>query len=549
MGEEVWIEKYRPSRLSEIIGQDAIVRNLQSYVKSGNMPHLIFAGPAGVGKTAAAVALAKEFFGDRWRDNFIELNASVAPETPLLVREGGKIKRTNFAELASRYGSGKYARVHFDVLSIDRNYEIKFLQASHIFRHKVSKIAEIRYEGGRLRASLSHSVIVLDEYGNLIPKKVSELSAGDLLISFQSYNFSSQSQSSRGFLPVKTVVHLLECIIGRRSVLHHFGDVGVIRTKKEAVMRILSDIGDISVSSGIQHEKFVKLVRLLRSMLSVVFIERIDVRDYDDFVYDISVPGSEMFWGGGDIPVLLHNSDERGIDTVRTSIKNFARSVPLNAPFKIIFLDEADALTHDAQSALRRTMEQYSEICRFIFSVNLSAKLIEPIQSRCAIFRFRPLSDDAIARRIRYIAEQEGLELTDEALNAIVFVANGDMRRAINTLQSAAALGMRITAEMIYEITATARPEQIEFLLRKALSGDFTTALRKLDELRDEGIFADEILAQMHRSIMRMKIPAEKKVEILNRIGETDFRIAEGANENIQLDALIAFICLISEES
>ncbi|UYZ39423.1 MAG: replication factor C small subunit [Candidatus Methanospirare jalkutatii] len=540
MGEEVWVEKYRPRTLQEIVGQDAIVRNLQSYVKSGNLPHLIFAGPAGVGKTAAAIALARELFGDFWRENFVELNASVAPETPILVRERGVIKQTNFAELASKFfkGNEKYAKLPIGILSIDHNYNIKFMPATYISRHKVDKIAEIRYEGGIIRTSLSHSVIVMDEAGGLVPKSVSALGVGDLLLTFT-------SAQRDAFLPAKTVIHLLErCgaeakewALRNQSNLRNQSSE---RISKRVVRKLLE------ASEG-ENDAIKRLKELLNAPISAVLVREIRIEEYNDFVYDVSVPGSEMFWGGT-TPILLHNSDERGIETVRKSIKNTARSVPINAPFKIIFLDEADALTHDAQSALRRTMEQYSETCRFIFSVNLSAKLIEPIQSRCAIFRFKPLPDDAIAQRIRYIASQEKLKLDEDALNAIVFVANGDMRRAINTLQSAAALSKRITADMIYEITATARPEDVEVLVRNALAGKFTEALRKLDELRAEGIFADEILAQMHRIVMNMNIPAEKKVQILSRIGEVDFRISEGANEKIQLDALIAFICLLSAE-
>ena len=535
MREEVWVEKYRPRTLQEIVGQDAIVRNLQSYVKSGNLPHLIFAGPAGVGKTAAAIALARELFGDFWRENFVELNASVAPETPILVRERGVIKQTNFAELASKFfkGNEKYAKLPIEILSIDRNYNIKFMPATYISRHKVDKIAEIRYEGGIIRTSLSHSVIVMDEAGELVPKSVSALGVGDLLLTFT-------SAQRDAFLPAKTVIHLLERC-GAEAKEWALRNQSNGRIPKRVVRKLLE-------ASEEENDAIKRLKELLNAPISAVLVREIGIEEYNDFVYDVSVPGSEMFWGGT-TPILLHNSDERGIETVRKSIKNTARSVPINAPFKIIFLDEADALTHDAQSALRRTMEQYSETCRFIFSVNLSAKLIEPIQSRCAIFRFKPLSDDAIAQRIKYIASQEKLELDEDALNAIVFVANGDMRRAINTLQSAAALSRRITADMIYEITATARPEDVEVLVRNALAGKFTEALRKLDELRAEGIFADEILAQMHRIVMNMNIPAEKKVEILSRIGEVDFRISEGANEKIQLDALIAFICLLSSKN
>jgi replication factor C small subunit len=311
--EEIWTEKYRPRKLGEVTGQEAIIKNLQSYVKRRNLPHLIFSGPAGIGKTAAAVALARELYDDTWGENFTELNAS----------------------------------------------------------------------------------------------------------------------------------------------------------------------------------------------------------------------------------------DERGIEVVRNNIKNFARTMPIGkASFKIIFLDEADALTDAAQSALRRTMERYSGTCRFVLSCNYSSKIIEPIQSRCSVYRFKPLSHDAIASRIHYIAGEEGLTLSEDAIRAINYVAMGDMRRAINALQSAAVLNSEIKPERIYEITATARPDEIEELVKSALDGKFLEALDKLNELIDKGISGDEILAQMHRLAITMDIPARKKVALMDRIGEADYRITEGANERIQLDALIASFCL-----
>ena len=315
--EEIWTEKYRPRKLEEVVGQNAIINNLTSYVRKRNLPHLIFSGPAGVGKTAAAVAMARELYGDTWSENFTELNAS----------------------------------------------------------------------------------------------------------------------------------------------------------------------------------------------------------------------------------------DERGIDVVRNKIKNFARTMPIgDASFKIIFLDEADALTDAAQSALRRTMERYSGTCRFVLSCNYSAKIIGPIQSRCSVYRFKSLSYDAIASRVKHIAEKEGLKLSEEAIKAINYVSLGDMRRAVNALQSAAVLGSEVKPERIYETTATARPEEIQELIKRALDGKFFDALNKLEDLMDNGISGDEILAQMHRLVINMDIPAREKVELMDRIGEADYRITEGANEKIQLDALIASFCLSSDE-
>jgi replication factor C small subunit len=312
----IWIEKYRPARLADIVGQDDIVERLSSYVKSGNLPHLLFTGSAGVGKTTAAVTLAREFFGSSWQMNFRELNAS----------------------------------------------------------------------------------------------------------------------------------------------------------------------------------------------------------------------------------------DERGIDVVRNQIKEFARTKPFgDTTFKILFLDEADALTTDAQAALRRTMESYANICRFILSCNYSSKIIDPIQSRCAIYRFRPLSPEAVKEEIARIAAKEHLTVTPPAMDAMVYIAQGDMRKAINALQGAAIISSKIEAPMVYAITSNARPDEIEDLLKVALSGDFDGAeflLMRL--LRERGISPNELINQCYRALVKREMNRTLKVELIDALGETDFRLSEGANSDIQMEALIARFVLAS---
>ena len=242
----------------------------------------------------------------------------------------------------------------------------------------------------------------------------------------------------------------------------------------------------------------------------------------------------------------LNASDERGIDVVRNKIKNFARTSPLGeADFKIIFLDEADALTSDAQSALRRTMEKYTSNCRFILSCNYSSKIIDPIQSRCAVYRFGPISLEAIQQRIAHIAGIEGLEVNDEGMEAIKYVSMGDMRKAINALQAAGLLDKKIDMEAIYQITATARPEEIGNLIDLALDGDFVGARTKLDTLLiNQGLSGEDIIVQIHRTMFDKSIPDILKVKLMDRIGEIDFRLTEGANERIQLEALLAYFVL-----
>jgi replication factor C small subunit len=220
------------------------------------------------------------------------------------------------------------------------------------------------------------------------------------------------------------------------------------------------------------------------------------------------------------------------------------------ADFKVIFLDEADALTNDAQSALRRTMERYSATTRFILSCNYSSKIIEPIQSRCAVYRFKPLSKEAVTKRIGHIAEMEKLEVTKEGMDAIEYVASGDMRKAINSLQAAALLGDKVDEDTIYLITSTAKPEEIKELIKTAISGDFVAARGKLDDLLlSKGLSGQDVVVQLHRAMLIMDISNVDKVRLIDRIGEIDFRMTEGANERIQLEALLAYFVLAGSKS
>jgi len=308
--EEIWIEKYRPSNLSEVVGQTPITSRLKNYVKERSMPHLLFAGPAGTGKTTCALALAKELFGELWKHNLHELNAS----------------------------------------------------------------------------------------------------------------------------------------------------------------------------------------------------------------------------------------DERGIDVVRGKIKEFARTAPLGEDgFKIIFLDEADALTGAAQAALRRTMEKYSRTCRFVMSCNFSSKIIGPIQSRCAVFRFRPLKAEDVERYLKFVAVKEELNIDKEAYESLTYLAQGDLRRAINGLQMAAAANVDITQDVVYEAVAAARPEEVKEALEMSLNNNFAGARERLDTLQiTYGLAGEDVLRQMHRSVRDIEVPDTIKVQMIEKLAEADFRLSEGANARIQIEAVIA---------
>ncbi|MFB6127155.1 MAG: replication factor C small subunit [Halolamina sp.] len=241
----------------------------------------------------------------------------------------------------------------------------------------------------------------------------------------------------------------------------------------------------------------------------------------------------------------LNASDQRGIDVVRDRIKSFARSSFGNYDYRIIFLDEADSLTDQAQSALRRTMEQFSDNTRFILSCNYSSKIIDPIQSRCAVFRFSGLSDAAVAEQVRLIADAEAIEVTDDAVDALVYAADGDMRRAINSLQAAATTADVVDEEAVYAITATARPEEIAAMVEDAVAGDFAKARSTLDTLlTDTGMAGGDVIDQLHRSAWEFDLSERETVRLLERIGEADYRITEGANEQVQLEALLASLAM-----
>jgi len=254
----------------------------------------------------------------------------------------------------------------------------------------------------------------------------------------------------------------------------------------------------------------------------------------------------ELFGEGWEGNFLeLNASDERGIDVVRGKIKDFARTKALRGDFKIIFLDEADALTRDAQNAMRRSMERYSSVCRFILSCNYSSKIIEPIQSRCALFRFRPLGDEAIQDRIQLIAKSEGLKITEDALGNLVSAAEGDLRRAINMLQSSASIRKEIDAETLASATSIVIPEQVRGLMELALKGEFIESRKLLREISmNYGVSGSDLITQIHREVFRLPLSEEAKIRLTNVIGEYEFRISEGANELIQLEALLAQFAL-----
>lgn len=242
----------------------------------------------------------------------------------------------------------------------------------------------------------------------------------------------------------------------------------------------------------------------------------------------------------------LNASDERGINIVREKVKNFARTKSLgNIPFKVIFLDEADALTPEAQQALRRTMENYASTCRFILSCNYSSKIIDPIQSRCSIFRFKLLEKKDIEKILKRIAETEKIEIEDEAINILYEASEGDCRRSVNLIQSTSAISPKITKDLVGAIISEAKPKELKVVLEYALSGDFQGAKEKLlDVMLKESISGQDVIKQMQKEIWNLTIEPELKVKLTEKTGEAEFRITEGSDPFIQLQALLASFVL-----
>jgi replication factor C small subunit len=243
----------------------------------------------------------------------------------------------------------------------------------------------------------------------------------------------------------------------------------------------------------------------------------------------------------------LNASDERGIDVVRVKVKDFARTKSIgDVPFKLIYLDESDALTREAQQALRRTMENYTRTCRFILSCNFSSKIIDPIQSRCAIFRFKPLAQDEIIEVIDKIVQEEGLTIPEDAKKALFEICSGDVRRLENILQSCAIIKKDIDLELVYSMASVAKPKEVNEVLSIAASGDFVTGRKKLlDLMLNYGLSGSDLIKQIQKEIWNLEIPDNRKVQLIDRCGEIEFRMVEGSDEYLQLESFLAYVVLV----
>ncbi|UZJ51799.1 hypothetical protein CBS101457_001119 [Exobasidium rhododendri] len=242
----------------------------------------------------------------------------------------------------------------------------------------------------------------------------------------------------------------------------------------------------------------------------------------------------------------LNASDDRGIDIVRNKIKTFAQKKVSLPPgrHKIIILDEADSMTSGAQQALRRTMEIYANTTRFCFACNQSSKIIDPIQSRCAILRYGKLSDEEVMKRLIEVCEFEKVEHSKDGLAALVFTSEGDMRQAINNLQSTwTGLGF-VSPDNVFKVCDQPHPITIRAMLNACYKGDVDQAMENLDDVWNQGYAAVDIVTTIFRVVKTMdSIPEAMKLDFIKEIGFTHMRILEGVSTVIQLGGLMARLC------
>jgi replication factor C subunit 2/4 len=246
---------------------------------------------------------------------------------------------------------------------------------------------------------------------------------------------------------------------------------------------------------------------------------------------------------------IMPNKRTLGIDVVRNRIKGFAQkkvTLPQGRQ-KLVILDEADSMTSGAQQALRRTMEIYSATTRFAFACNQSNKIIEPLQSRCAILRYSRLTDAQVVKRLLQIIEAEKVEYSEDGLAALVFTAEGDMRQAINNLQSTWAGFGFLSGDNVFKVVDSPHPIKIQAMLKACYEGKVDAALETLKELWDLGYSSHDIISTMFRVTKTIPTLSENsKLEFIKEIGFTHMKILDGVQSLLQLSGCVARLSRIN---
>ncbi|KND04456.1 replication factor C subunit 3 [Spizellomyces punctatus DAOM BR117] len=237
----------------------------------------------------------------------------------------------------------------------------------------------------------------------------------------------------------------------------------------------------------------------------------------------------------------LNASDERGIDVVREQIKTFASTKKIfSSGFKLIILDEADAMTQVAQNALRRIIEKYTRNVRFCIICNYVGKIIPALQSRCTRFRFSPLKEDQIKTRLDYVIGAEGIDITDDGRQALLKLSLGDMRRALNILQATHAAFSPVTEQAVYLCTGSPLPADINQIAEWLLNSDFATAYENIQQLRiTKGLALADIITELHDVVAVTELPPPVRIVLLDKMAEIEYNLSTSCSEKIQLGALV----------
>uniref|UniRef100_A0A3Q0KH24 Putative replication factor C / DNA polymerase III gamma-tau subunit n=1 Tax=Schistosoma mansoni TaxID=6183 RepID=A0A3Q0KH24_SCHMA len=238
----------------------------------------------------------------------------------------------------------------------------------------------------------------------------------------------------------------------------------------------------------------------------------------------------------------LNASDDRGIDVVREQVLSFASTKTLFAgKFKLVILDEADSMTKDAQNALRRIIEKFTENTRFCLICNYLSKIIPAIQSRCTKFRFAPLAFNDVSTCLRKIASNEGVDLTDDGVKAIYQFASGDMRKSINLLQSTYMSSKTVDGPSVYACVAYPSPAEVRSLLDHVLNEPISTAYHNITAVKNlKGIALQDIITEIHPLIMRIDLPDKIRCDLLIALSDIENRMSQGASERLQLGAFVS---------
>ncbi|KAG0464585.1 hypothetical protein HPP92_018749 [Vanilla planifolia] len=241
----------------------------------------------------------------------------------------------------------------------------------------------------------------------------------------------------------------------------------------------------------------------------------------------------------------LNASDDRGIEVVRQQIQDFAsaRSLSFGAKFsvKLVLLDEADAMTKDAQFALRRVIEKHTKSTRFALICNNVNKIIPALQSRCTRFRFAPLDAAHVRERLQYVVKSEGLDVDGNGLAALVRLSNGDMRKTLNILQSTQMASQHVTEEAVYLCTGNPMPKDIEQITYWLLNEPFTGSFTNISDIKmRKGLALVDIIREVTMFVFKIQMPSNVRIKLINDLADIEYRLSFGCNDKLQLGALIS---------